>query len=77
MSLAEVEQVVYPDDCDAFGHLKVIAHVPEASPLFERAGIEADEGVIAIGSAKDLGTFVAAAKRQRIWQREPSVRSPG
>jgi YbgC/YbaW family acyl-CoA thioester hydrolase len=33
MSLAEVEQVVYPDDCDAFGHLNQAAFVR----LFERA----------------------------------------
>ena len=33
MSLAEVEQVVYPDDCDAFGHLNQAAFLR----VFERA----------------------------------------
>lgn len=33
MSLAEVEQVVYPDDCDAFGHLNQSAFLR----VFERA----------------------------------------
>ena len=33
MSLADVEQVVYPDDCDAFGHLNQASFLR----LFERA----------------------------------------
>ncbi|HEV8149864.1 MAG TPA: acyl-CoA thioesterase, partial [Gemmatimonadales bacterium] len=33
MSLTEVEQVVYPDDCDAFGHLNQAAFLR----VFERA----------------------------------------
>lgn len=33
MNLAEVEQVVYPDDCDAFGHLNQAAFLR----VFERA----------------------------------------
>ena len=33
MSLAEVEQVVYPDDCDTFGHLNQAAFLR----VFERA----------------------------------------
>jgi hypothetical protein len=27
------------------------------------------------GRARDLGSFIAAAKRQRIWDREAKVRS--
>ena len=58
---------------DAFAHLKVIGHVPGAAPLIERAGIAVDEGVIALGGAKDVTAFVAAAKGPRIWQRERAV----
>ena len=32
---------------DAFGHLKVIGVVDAAAPLLERAGIEADAGIVA------------------------------
>ncbi len=31
---------------DAFGHLKAIAHSPEAQPLLDKAGVVPDEGVV-------------------------------
>ena len=34
---------------DAFGHLKVIGHTAGAAPLLERAGVEPDAGVVALG----------------------------
>ncbi len=52
---------------DAFGHLKAIGHTPGAQPLLDRAGIEADEGVV------DLAALPEAAAR-RYWAREPGVR---
>jgi catalase len=58
---------------DAFGHLKVIGHVPGAAPLIGRAGVAVDEGVIAIGGPKDVTAFVTAAKGPRIWKRERTV----
>src|SRR6185369_15708249 len=58
---------------DAFGHLKVIGHVPGAAPLIGRAGIAVDEGVIALGGPKDVTAFVTAAKGPRIWKRERAV----
>jgi catalase len=59
----------------AFAHLKVIGHTPEAGPLFNAAGVNpnADEGVVAIKNAK-VGNFIEAAKKHRIWSREPNVR---
>ncbi|HEY4185960.1 MAG TPA: catalase [Polyangia bacterium] len=62
---------------DAFGHLKVIGHVPEAKPLLDKAGVEPDAGVLALTGAKSLEAFIAAAKQQRVWEREPSLRAPG
>jgi catalase len=61
---------------DAFGHLKVIAYGPAATPLFDKAGIAADldEGVIALKGKGDVATFIAAAKKQRVWAREAKVR---
>jgi len=59
---------------DAFGHLKVIGHVPAAEPLLESAGVAVDAGVVAIAGKRDVATFVTAAKKQRIWEREPRVR---
>jgi catalase len=58
---------------DAFAHLKAIGHVAAAAPLLERAGIEIDRGVVAIDSGRDLGPFLAAAREQRVWDRERRI----
>jgi catalase len=55
---------------DAYGHLKVIGHVPDAVPLLERAAIAPDEGIVPLTGTKDVATFIAAAKGPRIWERE-------
>jgi len=55
---------------DAYGHLKVIGHVPDAVPLLERAAIAPDEGIVPLPGTKDVATFIAAAKGPRIWERE-------
>ncbi|MEO8603198.1 MAG: catalase-related domain-containing protein, partial [bacterium] len=60
---------------DAFGHLKVIGHVPAAAPLLALAGVKTDAGVVAMGGPRDVAAFVTAAKGPRIWAREPSLRS--
>ena len=59
----------------AFAHLKVIGYTAEALPLFEAAGIDpaADEGLVGIEGGK-IADFITAAKRHRIWEREPKVR---
>ncbi len=62
---------------DAFGHLKVIGHTPDAQPLLDRAGVEADKGVISLSDQKSLGAFIKGAKEGRRWEREPKLRSPG
>jgi catalase len=53
---------------DAFGHLKAIAHTPEAQPLLDKAGVVPDAGVVGL----DKGFIEAAALR--FWDREPGVR---
>ncbi len=63
---------------DAFNHLKVIGHVPAAEPLLRRAGITAelaDSGVLRLGDAGAIAGFIAAAKKMRVWDREPKVRN--
>ncbi|MEP6664307.1 MAG: catalase, partial [Verrucomicrobiota bacterium] len=62
---------------DAFGHLKVIGHTPGAKPLLETAGVEMDDGVIALKESKSIAEFIKKAKNGRIWEREPKLRSPG
>jgi catalase len=59
----------------AFAHLKIIGHTPEAAPLFEAAHVDpgADDGVVEIQGSK-IADFIEAAKRHRIWDREPKVR---
>jgi catalase len=54
---------------DAFGHLKAIGHTPEAKPLLDKAGIEADVGVTDLGDA-----FIAAAGK-RFFDRESKGRT--
>ncbi|RCW86429.1 catalase [Phyllobacterium bourgognense] len=53
---------------DAFGHLKAIGYTAAAQPLLEKAGIEADDGVVPLDQS-----FVEIAKK-RYWQREPKLR---
>ena len=58
---------------DAFGHLKFIAYVKAALPLFEKAGIEPDEGFIELTGPKSVAQFVADCRKLRLWTREQVV----
>jgi catalase len=64
---------------DAFGHLKVIGHTEAAAALFDKAAvpIDADDGVVALEGKTGAADFIKAAKRHKIWEREPTLRSPG
>lgn len=62
---------------DAFSHLKVIGHVAAAKPLMDKAGVEPDDGIVALEGKGGTKAFVAAASQHRIWAREPKLRSPG
>jgi len=44
--------------------------------LLKKAGIadSLDEGVIALGSAKDVTAFVKELGKLRLWSREPGVK---
>jgi catalase len=57
---------------DAFGHLKAIGYSAAAKPLLDKAGVELDDGIVALGN-KTADAFVAPA-RTRQWRREPHVR---
>ncbi|MGO8103333.1 catalase [Rhizobium leguminosarum] len=61
---------------DAFVHCKFIGYVETALPLIQKAGIadSLDEGVIALGAAKDVTAFIKALGKLRVWAREPSVK---
>jgi catalase len=61
---------------DAFSHLKVIGHASAARSFLELSGVVIDAGVVEVGSVKSIAAFVAAAKGQRVWGREPNVRAP-
>jgi catalase len=62
---------------DAFGHLKIIGTVEAAGPILEKAAVEEDDGVVDLAGRGGVKAFIDAAKRQRIWAREPTLRSPG
>ena len=61
---------------DAFAHLKFIGYAAAAEPLLKKAGVfeDRDEGCLALKSAPDAETFVAACRKLRFWAREPSVK---
>jgi catalase len=63
---------------DAFNHLKVLGYAVAAEPLLRRAGITAelaDEGIIPLANVGAVAGFIAAAKKMRVWDREPKVRN--
>lgn len=64
---------------DAFAHLKVIGHVAAAKPLFDKASVSmtADAGMVSVDGSGASDQYIAAARKHRIWDREPSVSSPG
>jgi len=62
---------------NAFAHLKVIGHTAEAQPLLDRAGVKPDAGIVPLANEKAVAKFIAAAKKGRNWDREPSLRRPG
>ncbi len=62
---------------DAFGHLKVIGFTAPAQALLDRAGVQADEGVIEIRENRSIPNYLKQAKLGRVWDREPKLRSPG
>ena len=57
---------------DAFAHLKVIGATAGAKKLMDKAGVQADAGVVSGGDAK---AFLQTAAGGRIWAREPEVRT--
>lgn len=59
---------------NAFAHLKVIGHSGDAKPLLDKANVEADAGIVDLGSPKGIDAFIKAAKLHRIWDREPKLR---
>lgn len=52
---------------DAFGHCKTIAHDAGSQALLNKANVEPDEGVVALGDFRKSGV-------KRHWAREPQVR---
>ncbi len=64
---------------NAFAHLKIIGFTQEAMPLFKAANVDAaaDAGMVGFNGKAGVDGFVAAAKQQRIWAREPKLRDPG
>jgi catalase len=62
---------------DAFGHLKVIGHTAGAGALLDEAGVadKSDEGLVPVLDADGVQTFVARARRHRIWKREALIRT--
>ncbi|MCA9108947.1 MAG: catalase [Planctomycetaceae bacterium] len=62
---------------DAFAHLKIMGYTEAAITLFEKAqvALDADEGVVKVDASSSVEDFIDRARRYRIWEREPNVRS--
>jgi catalase len=59
---------------DAFGHLKFIAWVAQASALIKKAGVDQmDEGFVELTSPESATQFVKACRKMRLWDREAVV----
>lgn len=60
---------------DAFTHLKFIAYVDAAKPLFEKAGIlsDLDEGCVQLTKA-NASEFISQCRSLRFWDREAVVK---
>jgi len=63
---------------DAFGHLKAIGFNDAAKPMLEKAGIAPDDklGVISFEAVRGLESFIATAKKHKVWEREKLVQPP-
>ena len=63
---------------DAFGHLKAIGFNDAAKPLLDKAGVPADDklGVISLEAGRGLESFIATAKKHKVWDREKLVQPP-
>ncbi len=61
---------------NAFAHLKVLGHAG-AQALLDRAGVKPDAGIIALVNEGVVPKFIGEAKKGRVWEREPDLRSPG
>ena len=60
---------------DAFVHLKFIAWVKSAMPLFDKAGIaqDMDEGCIELTGPKSAAEFLVGCRKLRVWKREQAL----
>lgn len=57
---------------DAYAHCKLVAHNEPAAQLFAKAGVEPDEGFVALG-ASNATDFVERCRKLRHWDREMST----
>lgn len=62
---------------DAFAHLKFIGLSEAASTVMQAAGLEdkRDAGVALLARKADVESFLKQATQQRLWEREPHVRT--
>ena len=59
---------------DADAHRKFIAYSTAATPLFEKAGIDLDEGFLPLNKAGDCDAFLASCRKLRFWERADAER---
>jgi len=45
--------------------------------ILEKAAVEEDAGVVDLAGRGGAKIFIEAARRQRVWEREPTLRTPG
>jgi len=60
---------------DAFAHAKFIAYAEPARPLLDKAGVEPDDGVVALKDAGGADAFLKLCGKLRFWQREAEVQA--
>jgi len=62
---------------DAFAHLKAIGFNDASGPMFDKGGLDPSAaGIVAIDGTGGVDGFIAAAKKHKIWDRDPLVNPP-
>ncbi len=56
---------------DAFAHSKFVAHDASAGALLDAAGVQPDDGFVALTASADVDRFIQLCRGVRFWSRSP------
>jgi catalase len=62
---------------DAYAHCKFIGYAAPAQGLLEAAGVQTDDGVVAVDDGDGVSEFVERCRKLRFWEREMALAPAG